>query len=119
MTSRSYSSAEELFAFQCKVSGAEDGMKREYRFHPTRRWRFDFAWPEILVAVEIEGVVWGGTGRHQRAKGYETDCEKYNEALLLGWRVLRVTQGQVRDGRALNWFGLLTEEEWNDDETRD
>lgn len=27
----------------------------EYRFHPTRKWRFDFAIPHIKVAIEIEG----------------------------------------------------------------
>ena len=27
----------------------------EYRFHETRRWRFDFAYPEQLLAIEVEG----------------------------------------------------------------
>ncbi len=57
---------------------------REYRFHPTRMWRFDFAWPQIKLAVEIEG-----RGRHQSFVGFNKDIEKYNEAVRLGWRVLR------------------------------
>ncbi len=57
---------------------------REYRFHPERRWRFDFAWPDIKLAVEIDG-----RGRHQTVVGVRNDCEKLNEALRLGWRVLR------------------------------
>ena len=58
--------------------------EREYRFSPARRWRFDFAWPDIKLAVEIEG-----RGRHQTVVGYRSDCDKYNEAVRLGWRVLR------------------------------
>lgn len=73
---------------------------REYRFHPKRKWRFDFAWPARLVAVEVEGGTFSG-GRHSRGKGFEADCEKYAEAAILGWRVLRVTTAMVNDGRAL------------------
>ena len=91
-------------------------MKREYRFHPTRRWRFDFAWPDRKIAVEVEGVIWQGSGRHQRAAGYSADCEKYNGALLLGWDVLRVTQKHVADGTALNWLDALMKQ-GSDDET--
>jgi len=72
----------------------------EYRFHPTRRWRFDVAWPDGLLAVEVEGGRWVA-GRHTRGAGFEADMEKYNEAALLGWTVIRVTPGMVRDGRAL------------------
>ncbi len=64
----------------------------EYQFHPKRKWRFDSAWPEKMVAVEFEGGIWTN-GRHTRGKGYENDCEKYNNALLLGWRVFRLTPG--------------------------
>jgi hypothetical protein len=74
--------------------------EREHRFHQERRWRFDLAWPQRLVAVEIEGAVWQ-MGRHQRPVGYLADIEKYNAAVLLGWRLLRVTPGMVQDGRAL------------------
>lgn len=73
---------------------------RECRFHPTRRWRFDFAWPSHGLAVEVEGGIYSG-GRHVRGKGFEDDCEKYNEAAAMGWTVLRFTGAQVRDGRAV------------------
>jgi very-short-patch-repair endonuclease len=72
----------------------------EYRFAPPRRWRFDFAWPDRRLALEIEGGVWA-RGRHVRGRGYEGDCEKYNAAVLQGWSVLRVTTSMLRDGRAL------------------
>lgn len=68
---------------------------REFRFHPERRWRFDFAWPEHAVALEIEGGIYCG-GRHVRPAGYSRDCVKYNEAQLLGWRVFRVVRHSLR-----------------------
>lgn len=75
----------------------------EHRFHPVRRWRFDFAWPDSMVAVEVEGGVYSG-GRHTRGVGFENDCEKYNEATLLGWRVMRVTGTQIQSGQAVEWI---------------
>lgn len=73
------------------------GCVAEHRFHPVRRWRFDFAWPEKKIALEIEGGAFIG-GRHTRGAGYENDIEKYNEATLAGWTVLRATRGMVRRG---------------------
>lgn len=61
----------------------------EYRFHPVRQWRFDYALPDLGVAIEYEGVK--GKSRHTTLKGYTGDCEKYNEAAWLGWTVLRFT----------------------------
>jgi very-short-patch-repair endonuclease len=69
--------------------------RTEYRFDSTRRWRFDLAWPEHRVALEIEGGVWT-RGRHTRPTGYIGDLRKYNAATARGWRVLRVTWADVR-----------------------
>lgn len=55
----------------------------EYRFASPRRWRFDYAWPDLRLALEVEGGTWTG-GRHVRGHGYERDCEKYGEAVVLG-----------------------------------
>jgi len=71
----------------------------ELRFHPTRKWRFDCAWPDRLLAVEVDGGT-GLYGRHNRPQGYENDCEKLNEAIALGWKVLRFTGRQVKSGEA-------------------
>ena len=92
------SDLEEALVAQLRAQGVKD-FQREHRFHPTRRWRLDLAWPDLLVACEVEGGTWSG-GRHTRGSGFETDCEKYNAAALLGWLVLRVTGKMVRDGRA-------------------
>ena len=67
---------------------------REHRFHPVRRWRFDYAWPEQRVALEVEGGVWTG-GRHTRGAGFVGDMEKYNAATVAGWRVVRVVPGKL------------------------
>ena len=60
----------------------------EHRFHPVRRWRFDIAWADHMIALEVEGGVWTG-GRHTRGSGFMKDMEKYNTAAAMGWIVLR------------------------------
>lgn len=62
----------------------------EYRFHKTRKWRFDYAWPAYKVALEIEGGVYT-RGRHTRPSGFLGDMEKYNAAAVAGWTVIRCT----------------------------
>jgi len=79
----------------------------EYRFHNQRRWRFDAAIPEIMVAIELEGGQWV-SGRHNRpGQGYEGDIEKYNTAALMGWFVLRFTTDMMSDGRMLATLEML------------
>ena len=63
---------------------------RELTFCPGRRWRFDYALPAYLIALEVEGGVWR-RGRHTRPEGFLKDIEKYNTAAVMGWRVLRCT----------------------------
>ncbi len=72
---------------------------REHRFHPKRQWRFDFAMPELMLAVEIEGVLPNKFTGHTSLSGYAADCEKYNAAAILGWCVIRGTQAMVNNGR--------------------
>jgi len=82
----------------------------EYVFHPTRKWRFDFAFPAAKVAVEIDGRARGnpGTpGRHQTVDGVRRDCEKHNEAVRLGWRVLRFPATDKQQAR--EWVQLVKE----------
>ena len=81
---------------------------RELAWTDDRCWRFDFAWPAPMVALEVEGGQWV-RGRHNRPQGFEADCEKYNAAALAGWTVLRVTGAMVRDGRALALAGRALE----------
>lgn len=87
------------------------GMEPEYRFDPGRKWRFDFAWPHLWLAVEVEGVGWK-PGRHQRREGYAKDCDKYNAAALAGWCVLRFTQEQLYSGTAAETVFWAINERW-------
>lgn len=79
----------DLFTVLCRSDLNVECVK-EFKFHPTRRWRFDYAIPEHRIALEVEGGVWTG-GRHTRPQGFLGDIEKYNTATLMGWRVFRTT----------------------------
>jgi hypothetical protein len=92
------SEGEELFALHCSIYHID--VVREFRFHPLRKWRFDFfAAPN--VGIEIEGGTWI-QGRHSRGPGYQRDLEKYNAAALLGILVFRFTTGMVVSGEAID-----------------
>lgn len=72
----------------------------QYRFAPPRRWRFDLCWREAMVVCEVEGGVWT-QGRHTRGSGFIGDMEKYNEAAVLGYLLVRVTYAMIADGSAV------------------
>ena len=91
-----------LMATQLDQAGL-GGYKKEVLFHPVRKWRFDFGFIHEKVAVEVEGGVWT-RGRHTRGAGFISDCEKYNEATVMGWLVLRVTPEHIESGQALEWI---------------
>ena len=97
------SDAEELLAYQLRAVGI--AFDREVQFARPRRWRADFIAfrhlnPGPRVLVEVDGGTWAG-GRHTTGSGFAADCEKLNEAVLLGYRVLRVTPAMVESGAAL------------------
>ena len=89
---------EDLFIDQMEKLGVP-AWEREHQFAKPRRWRFDFAWPDRKLAVEIDGGTWSG-GRHVRGAGYRKDCVKLNTAALRGWTVLRYTSDVIRSGAA-------------------
>ena len=68
-------------------------FQAEFRFHPTRKWRFDFCCPEYKIAIEIDGGVFI-QGRHTRPLGYINDMEKLNNAAAMNYRVFRITPKQ-------------------------
>ena len=75
----------------------------ELLFHPKRKWRFDFAWEEQKLALEIHGGIHSG-GRHTRGRGFVEDRAKMNEAVLLGWTVLEVTPEHIKSGQLRAWL---------------
>lgn len=79
--------------------------EQQYRFHPERKWRFDFAFVDELVAVELDGGIFAAengqvAGKHARGVGRLKDYEKRNAAAELGWLVLCYGPPQVRSGEA-------------------
>lgn len=90
----------DVFTVICRTDLKVECVK-EYKFHPTRRWRFDYAIPEHKIALEVEGGVWTG-GRHIRAQGFLGDMEKYNTATLMGWRVFRTTPDELYKSATIN-----------------
>ena len=101
------SELEALLLLQARAIGLPEPVT-QFKFHPVRRWRFDLAWPDDKLAVEVDGATWA-QGRHTRGKGYEGDCEKTNAAVVMGWRVLRFTRQQVESGYAVETIGKALE----------
>jgi very-short-patch-repair endonuclease len=89
-------------AWWAREKGIE--VVNEYRFHPIRRWKADFAVPDKKIILEYEGIN-SKKSRHTTLTGYTGDTEKYNAAQALGWKVLRFT--------ALNYRTVLKELEKN------
>ena len=111
------SEGEEHFARDLRAYGYK--FEREVAFHPKRKWRVDFVvqadkqvrvgpayssqWRGVVhrLAVEIEGIIPGEGGRHQRFASFEKDLEKYAEIVLAGYPLLRFTPRQVKKGFAI------------------
>ena len=93
------SDLEDLLAQHIQYAGLPT-PEREYRFAPPRRYRADFAYPSERLLIEVEGGTWTN-GAHVRGGHYQSDCEKYNLAAKLGYRVLRFTSNMIKDGSAL------------------
>lgn len=95
--------ADELFE-RLWDAGIESGVP-EYSFapfvdgKPVRSWKFDMAWPERRVAVEIDGGTFAG-GRHTRGQGHAQDAHKRNVAQCMGWKVIVLTGRDKWRGRA-------------------
>lgn len=93
------SSLEDDAAALLAALGLPPPVREHFFAKPDRKWRFDLAYPTLLIAFEIEGGHWI-RGRHQRPLGFEADCEKYSNAAARGWIVLRFTSTMLKDGRA-------------------
>jgi very-short-patch-repair endonuclease len=101
----SKSQAEKIYLNHLRVAGLPE-PEQEFMFARAikRRWRSDFAYPSMMLLIEIEGGKWVGRiyqSRHTHPEGYMKDCQKYNAAALLGYRVLRFTIEMIESGEAL------------------
>lgn len=86
-----------------KLAGVPEAT-REHRFHETRGWRFDAAWPERKIAIEYQGGVFHRDPSHSSIGGIVRDYEKFTEASLAGWTLILCTAQTVRSGAALAWL---------------
>lgn len=97
---------EALLSSQLAAAGLPESVPN-YRFAPPRLWRFDRAWPDARVALEVMGGVWTPRGGgHTRGPGYEDDCVKLAAASLRGWLLLYATERLIRKGYAVEWVRL-------------
>lgn len=96
-----------LFFELCKAHGLPK-PHAEYQFTSERKWRLDWAWPGLLIALEVEGGVWTN-GAHVRGKHFLSDMEKYNAAAILGWTILRCVPADIDSGAGLALVGRAIE----------
>ncbi len=93
-------SLEDRFLLQIKAMRLP-APEREVMVSSTRKFRFDFAWPGLRIAVEVDGGTWN-RGAHGRGVGIRRDCIKSNLATLEGWELLRGTTDMVKDGSLIS-----------------
>jgi very-short-patch-repair endonuclease len=100
------------FLSQLKMAGIP-APEAEVRFHPVRKWRFDFCWPSEKLAVEYQGGIYYGNASHSSIGNMKRDCEKFSEAVALGWRVMPINADLVRSGRALQLVEMALKHQEN------
>lgn len=70
-------------------------VQAEFIFHPVRKWRLDWYVPEVKVGIEFQGLDLGHAKNlkngHQTAVGRTNDCQKANQAQILGITILQYT----------------------------
>jgi very-short-patch-repair endonuclease len=101
-------SVTEEYKFAQAHVGAGKGIRERLKEAGLKNWRFDFAFIDQKVAVEIEGGAWTG-GRHTRGKGFAEDLLKYDAAMNMGWVVYRCDGSMVKQGAAINTIIKLLE----------
>ena len=90
-------------------------LEEEFRFHPVRKWRADFAHIESKTLIEVEGGASGG--RHTRIGGFKADLEKYLTAHLYGWTVIRIGAHQVKGHIIRAVIGSLRGESYSESDS--
>jgi very-short-patch-repair endonuclease len=99
-----------------QIRGAElPQPKSELKFNEDRKWRFDFYYENPKIAIEYEGGIFDkGASGHSSVSGIMRDIEKYNEAALAGWTVIRVTAQSVASGAAIRYIKKALEKKKSD-----
>ena len=95
----SASQLEAELALQIRALGLPEPI-REYQAVKGRKFRFDFAWLERKLLVEVNGGTYT-KGAHSTGAGIARDYEKCNLGVLQGWRVLSFDGKAVKSGEAV------------------
>ena len=100
-----------LRGFETDLQAIFGNFEKELEFHPTRKFRFDYAIPKLKIAFEINGGQYiDGGGRHNReGQSYENDLTKTNLAGTLGWRVFSFTYQMLQREEHRKIFNILKE----------
>ena len=82
------------------TGGTGAGVRQRVKASGLKDWRFDFCWPDLMIAVEVEGGAWVG-GRHTRGEGFLADLRKYEAAQRMGWVIYRTAGELIKSGNAV------------------
>ena len=76
--------------FNVAIWAKERGLtfEKEFRFSTERKFRADGVIHEMRILIEYEGIFSAKSG-HTTPDGFMSDCEKYNLAVIEGYRVIR------------------------------
>ena len=96
---------ENALDFQLKSLNLQ--YEREALFLESREFRADFLFRMEKLIVEVDGGQWMEKGAHNTGMAIERDRERDANAMMIGYRVLRVTPSMVKDGRALCYIENL------------
>jgi len=89
-------------AWQIRMTGLPT-PERQYAAIPGRRHRFDFAWPNFKLLLDVQGGIFT-KGKHGRGAGIMQDQEKLNLATIEGWHVMHVSVRHIDEGTAVQWL---------------
>ena len=99
---------EQEYRFAAHHVGIGRNIRERLLLAGLRDWRFDFCWPDLMLAVEVEGGIFVN-GRHTRGKGFENDMEKYHHAQRLGFTVYRCGSRLIKSGQSVQLIKAMIE----------
>lgn len=87
--------------------GIGPGIRERLSQAGLKNWRFDFAWPSMRFAVEVEGGAFKRVGGHTSGVGFTEDILKYHHAMRLGWTIYRCDANLIKNGSAVELIEQL------------
>ena len=101
-SSKPESDIEALFSQQLAMTNLPPPV-RNYLYLRGSRHELDFAWPDLMLGVEVQGLA------HRIKEKFKTDIKKRAQGLLQGWTILEVGGAEIKDGTAMEWLHELFE----------